>query len=209
MELTPKYVTLESVYSSPATHCGPNETPHQKLSNSLKERLKRTRRSFTSPFSVAKRLCVDEDDGQPVASQSRMTNDDGNKNSPLISQSTDADGREARLGSEIFSGMNPGPAHTDPKDFAQRQERLSREVKDKTETLRRLRMVKMYRSKNNLAQLQTLIDKWRRCAQNALYELQSAIPVEGRKASLSELIDLFGLDENILHFDRAEDDFAS
>lgn len=62
---------------------------------------------------------------------------------------------------------------------------------------------------NDLTQLQTLIGKWRSCAQNALYELQSDVSIDGGKASLSDLIDLFGLDDGILHFDRTEEDFSS
>ncbi|XP_061693104.1 swi5-dependent recombination DNA repair protein 1 homolog [Syngnathoides biaculeatus] len=212
MEVTPKNDASKSAYRSPSSPWeSRNETPHQKLSDSLKARLKRTRRAFTSPFSVAKRLCVDVEDGQRIPSDSRTTDDDDDddKNPPLISLPADVNAQEAGPGSEKFSGTVPGPAHTHGENVAQRRERLSREVKDKTETLRRLRMVKMYRIKNDLAQLQTLIDKWRRCAQNALYELQSEVPVLGRKASLSELVDLFGLDEKILHFDRTEDDFAS
>ncbi|KAM9809219.1 swi5-dependent recombination DNA repair protein 1 homolog [Syngnathus typhle] len=205
MEVTPKNVSTKSVYNcSPTSPCGIAETPQQKLSTSLKEHLKRTRRSFTSPFSVAKRLCVDDEDDQRIPSCSQTTDDDVHKIPPQS-----ANCQEHRPGSEKCSWRIPGPAHSHPEDFAQRRQRLGREVKDKTETLRRLRMVKMYRSKNELAQLQSLIDKWRSCVQNALYELQSDVPVEGRKASLSELIDLFGLDEKILHFDRTEEDFAS
>lgn len=62
---------------------------------------------------------------------------------------------------------------------------------------------------NDLTQLQMLIDKWRSCAQAALYELQSEVSIEGRNASLLEMIDLFGLDDSILHFDRTEEDFKS
>lgn len=62
---------------------------------------------------------------------------------------------------------------------------------------------------NDLAQLQTLIDKWRSCAQAALYELQSDAHTDGRKADLSELIDLFGLDDDILHFNRTEEEFTT
>lgn len=62
---------------------------------------------------------------------------------------------------------------------------------------------------NDLTQLQALIDKWRSCAQAALYELQSEVSIDGGKASLSDLIDLFGLDDGILHFDRTEEDFTS
>lgn len=54
-----------------------------------------------------------------------------------------------------------------------------------------------------------LIDKWRSCAQAALYALQSDVPIDGQKASLSDLIDLFGLEDRILHFDRTEEDFTS
>lgn len=57
--------------------------------------------------------------------------------------------------------------------------------------------------------LQILIDKWRSCAQAALQELQSDVSIHGGKASLSELIDLLGLDGGILHFDRSEEEFTS
>ncbi|XP_061824286.1 swi5-dependent recombination DNA repair protein 1 homolog [Nerophis lumbriciformis] len=207
MEVTPKNVTFESVCSSQSVSQtsphDPAETPHQKLSASLKERLKRSRRSFTSPFRVAKRLCVDEEDGQALATDSQTTCN--NTNAPLVSSPADVKAQEARPRGGRFSGMSPGPS----EDLAQQRERLGREVKDKTETLRRLKMVKMYRSKNDLGQLQTLVDKWRSCAQEVLYQLQSDVPVDGRKASLSELIHLFGLDENILHFDRTQDDFLN
>ncbi|XP_045926927.1 swi5-dependent recombination DNA repair protein 1 homolog [Micropterus dolomieu] len=209
MEITPKANKLKSVYSSPcnsveSSPCEYREEKQlQKLSSSLKERLKRSRRSFTSPFSVAKRLCVDEEvDGRQVSAESRETVN----NPPLIVPEVDVKRNQARSGSEKFSGPGPDPPST---DFAQRRDQLRKEVKDKTEKLRRLRMVQMYRSKNDLTQLQTLIDKWRSCAQAALYELQSDVPIEGGKASLSGLIDLFGLDDGILHFDRTEEDFTA
>ncbi|XP_076598369.1 swi5-dependent recombination DNA repair protein 1 homolog [Chaetodon auriga] len=212
MEITPKAAKLKvyssscnSVESSPSEY--KEEKHHQKLSSSLRERLKRSRRSFTSPVSVAKRLCVDDDeeeeeDGQQVPADSQETVN----NPPLIIPNVDVNRNEARSGSERFSGPIPEPTHSPSEDFAQQ---LRKEVKDKMETLRRLKMVQMYRSKNDLTQLQTLIDKWRSCAQAALYELQSDVPVHGGKASLSELIDLFGLDDGILHFDRTEEDFTT
>ncbi|KAG8000172.1 Swi5-dependent recombination DNA repair protein 1-like protein [Nibea albiflora] len=213
MEITPKSAKLKSVYLSPCTsESSPGENKerkqqHQKLSASLKERLKRSRRSFTSPFSVAKRLCVDEEeeereeDGRQVSADSQETV----QNSPLIIPNVDVNMNEARSGSE----RSPEPKREASKDLTQQRERLRKEVKDKTETLRRLKMVQMYRSKNDLTQLQNLIDKWRSCAQAALYELQSEVPIDGGKASLSGLIDLFGLDDGILHFDRTEDDFTT
>ncbi|CAJ1067273.1 swi5-dependent recombination DNA repair protein 1 homolog [Xyrichtys novacula] len=216
MEITPKAAKLKPVYPSPcdSVESSPSEYKeekhHQKLSSSLRERLKRSRRSFTSPSSVAKRLCVDEEeeeeeDGRQVPADSRETVN----NSPLIISSVDVNRNEVRTRSERFSG--PIPESTPPPsiNFAQRRDQLKKEVKDRMETLRRLKMVQMYRSKNDLTELQTLVDKWRSCAQAALYELQSEVPIDGRKANLSELIDLFSLDDAILHFDRTEEDFTT
>ncbi|KAM4591372.1 swi5-dependent recombination DNA repair protein 1 homolog isoform 1-T2 [Odontesthes bonariensis] len=204
MEITPKAAKIKPEHSSPcdSVESSPSEFKvekhHQKLSSSLRERLKRTRRSFISPLSVAKRLCVDdvEEDGQQVSGDSHETT----WNHPGTTHRADANRNEVRSGSDTFSGH----VH-EPEEFAQQ---LKKEVKEKTEVLRRLKMVKMYRSKNDLTRLQTLIDKWRSCAQAALYELQSDVPIDGQKANLSELIDLFGLDDGILHFDRTEEDFA-
>ncbi|KAM9804401.1 swi5-dependent recombination DNA repair protein 1 homolog [Neosynchiropus ocellatus] len=196
MEVTPKS-KFKSACLSP---CGPMLPcePKEQLSASLKERLKRTRRSFNAPSSVAKRLCVDEEDGQPVSKDSQETSE----KSSLITSFVDAN-------SNIALSSNDRLVGRDSKCFPQQRELLLREVRDKTETLRRLKMVKMYRSKNDLAQLQTLIDKWRSCAQAALHELQADVPVNGEKPGLSDLMDLFGLDDRILHFDRALEDFTS
>ncbi|XP_028983613.1 swi5-dependent recombination DNA repair protein 1 homolog [Betta splendens] len=212
MEATPKAAKSQpwesspcnSVDSSPCEYKG--ERHHQKLSSSLKERLKRSRRSFTSPFSVAKRLCVHdlEADGQQVSADPQETVN----SHPLVMRSVDVNRHEGRSGSERLSGPIPEATHPPAKDLMQLRDQLRKEVKDKTETVRRLKMVKMYRSKNDLTQLQNLIGKWRSCAQAALYELQSNVPIEGRKASVSEIIDLFGLEDSILHFNRTEEDFT-
>lgn len=118
---------------------------HQQLSASLKERLKRSRRSFTAPFSVAKRLCVDEKEakkegnGQQVSADSQET---------LIVLDVDVNRNEEKSGSERFPGPVPKPTHPPPsKDFTRQRDQLKKEVKDKMETLRRLKMVKMYRNK--------------------------------------------------------------
>ncbi|XP_034040096.1 swi5-dependent recombination DNA repair protein 1 homolog isoform X2 [Thalassophryne amazonica] len=203
MEVTPKADRSKNPHSTPcdSEESSPYQTKDGKLSSSLKERLRRSRRSFTSPISVAKRLCVDQElDGQQVSAGSTDTVN----NPPVISHSVHVNRNEAQSGCESF----PGGVFDSP-DFVQQRVRLRRAVRDKTEKLRRLKMVKMYRSKNDLTQLQTLIDKWRSCAQAALNELQTALPVDGRKASLSELIDLFGLDDGILHYDRTEEDFTT
>lgn len=41
-----------------------------------------------------------------------------------------------------------------------------------------------------------------------LYELQSTLSTDGKKLRLSQLIDSFGLDDQLLHYNRTEDDFT-
>lgn len=133
-------------YWNPVRHCALSSPQrHQNLSSSLKERLKRSRRSFTSPFSVAKRLCVDdeEEDGQQVSADSRETAN----NPSLIIPGEDVGRNVARTGSEMMSGSIPKPIDPPSKDSAHQLGQLRKEVKDKMETLRRLKMVKTYRSK--------------------------------------------------------------
>lgn len=41
-----------------------------------------------------------------------------------------------------------------------------------------------------------------------LYELQSAFSADGKKVSLTQLIDTFGLEDQLLHYSRTEEDFV-
>lgn len=61
---------------------------------------------------------------------------------------------------------------------------------------------------NNPDELQSLIAKWRSSSQAMLYELQSTLSTDGKKLRLSQLIDSFGLDDQLLHYNRTEDDFT-
>ncbi|KAM3863127.1 swi5-dependent recombination DNA repair protein 1 homolog [Diretmus argenteus] len=246
METTPKADKFKSVYGTPCTSVestSPFESKEkrtpQQLSASLKERLKRSRRSFTSPaVTVAKRLCVDDDEeegGQQVPSWRSFTSpvtvakrlcvdeeeieeDDGQQvpadsketvnNPPQDMKNVDINKNRVRSVDESVPGPIPEPTPL-PVDSLQLRHQLKREVREKMETLRRLKMVQMYRGKNDMTQLQILIAKWRSCVQDALYELQTDLPIDGRKASLSHLIDHFGLNDSLLHFDRTEDDFTT
>ncbi|KFV45637.1 Swi5-dependent recombination DNA repair protein 1, partial [Tyto alba] len=191
----------------------------QPMSAALRERLRKTRRSFNANFTVAKRLKVDteEKDCSHV--------DKG----CLPKTSTDCsrlqDGSESPEGSSTGhacfksplqeSGLCVSAENSDvlQVDISQQQSleekvRLVKQVQEKEELLRRLKLVKMYRSKNNLSELQALIVKWRSSTQLMLYELQSAFSADGKKVSLTQLIDSFGLEDQLLHYSRAEEDFV-
>ncbi|TRY55403.1 hypothetical protein DNTS_034419 [Danionella cerebrum] len=168
------------------------------MSKSLRQKLKRARPSFKSPVSVVKRLRIDEET-QPQPSQQHNEN-----NSLQGAEKSDKDAN--RNGVMDCSRLY---AELDQKDTFQQCQVLKKVLKEKSETLRRLKMVKMYRTKNDLTQLQRLIDKWRSCAQSALHELKKELASEGKQASLSQLIDSFGIEDRLLQFDRKEEDFTN
>lgn len=60
---------------------------------------------------------------------------------------------------------------------------------------------------NDLSQLQSLIKKWRSCSQLLLHELHAAMSEEDKKLSLTQLIDYYGLDDKLLHYNRNEEEF--
>uniref|UniRef100_A0A8B9BQA3 Swi5-dependent recombination DNA repair protein 1 homolog n=1 Tax=Anser brachyrhynchus TaxID=132585 RepID=A0A8B9BQA3_9AVES len=189
----------------------------QPMSATLRERLRKTRRSFNANFTVAKRLKID--------SEEKDCADVDKEHLPKKS----VDCSRLQDGSESLEGNCTGHAcFKSPSqennlcepgengvraDLSQQQSleekvRLVKQVQEKEELLRRLKLVKMYRSKNNLSELQALIVKWRSSTQLMLYELQSAFSADGKKASLSQLIDSFGLEDQLLHYSRTEEDFV-
>ncbi|NXG82769.1 SFR1 protein, partial [Stercorarius parasiticus] len=189
------------------------------MSAALRERLRKTRRSFNANFTVAKRLkidtqekdCADADKGYlPKTSAECSRLQDGSEN--LERNST---GHTCIKSPLEESGLSGSAQNSDvlQADLSQQQAleekvRLVKQVQEKEELLRRLKMVKMYRSKNNLSELQALIVKWRSSTQLMLYELQSAFSADGKKVSLTQLIDTFGLEDQLLHYSRTEEDFV-
>ncbi|NXX60449.1 SFR1 protein, partial [Scopus umbretta] len=189
------------------------------LSAALRERLRKTRRSFNANFTVAKRLkidteeqdCADADKGcLPKTRTDCSRLQDGSES--LERNGTGQTCFRSSLQESDLCG-SPQNSHVLQADLSQQQSleekiRLVKQVQEKEELLRRLKLVKMYRSKNNLSELQALIGKWRSSTQLMLYELQSAFSADGKKVSLTQLIDTFGLEDQLLHYSRTEEDFA-
>ncbi|KAG7268495.1 hypothetical protein CRUP_000217 [Coryphaenoides rupestris] len=193
------------------------------------DRLRRSRRSFATPScSVAKRLCVDDegdDDDSVDDERQRKTRSDGPQvaadprdlapKPPSDGGNVEGNGSKVQSGTAEGGGGGGGGGGVggagggdggggeprSPAEVLALRDRLRRQLRDRAEVLRRLHM-------NDLSRLQTLIDKWRGCAQAALYQLQTELPADGHKASLAQLLDHLGLDHKILHFDHAEDDFT-
>ncbi|XP_062987635.1 swi5-dependent recombination DNA repair protein 1 homolog [Elgaria multicarinata webbii] len=198
----------------------------QVMSATLRERLKKARRSFNSTFTVAKRLKIDEEknsstyEDRTLLKELCSTSQDEGKHLGKVTDGTVCLKSAVQVrGTSIseYTGCNKTTQNspevlllgTDCKQCEQLEEKmiLVKQIQEKEELLRRLKLVKMYRSKNNPTELQSLISKWRKSSQAMLYELQSALSTDNKKLSLTQLIDNFGLDDQLLHYNRTEEDF--
>ncbi|XP_072196973.1 swi5-dependent recombination DNA repair protein 1 homolog isoform X2 [Excalfactoria chinensis] len=182
----------------------------QPMSATLRERLRKTRRSFNATFTAAKQLkvdpeekdCADVDSGYPPKiSMDCSTLQDGSGCLERNCAGNTYFRNPLQENNLCESAGNGVRVDLSQQQSIEEKVRLMKQVKEKEELLRRLKLVKMYRSK-------ALIVKWRSSTQLMLYELQSAFSADGKKVSLSQLIDTFGLEDHLLHYSRTEEDFV-
>ncbi|XP_044772531.1 swi5-dependent recombination DNA repair protein 1 homolog isoform X1 [Neomonachus schauinslandi] len=203
-----------------------SSTRKQPMSATLRERLRKTRSSFNSCYSVVKRLKVENEENdqtfpeKPASSteenclelEESFKHIDGEFKESTYLKNTfkNISACESKsLDTESCSDLQSDFVNEDlPKQgLSEERAKLVKQIEEKEDFLRRLKLVKMYRSKNDLSQLQVLIQKWRSCSQLLLYELQSAMSEENNKLSLTQLIDHCGLDDKLLHYNRNEEEF--
>lgn len=198
----------------------------QPMSATLRERLRKTRSSFNSCYSVVKRLKVEsEENDQTFSQKSAPSTEENCLEFHEKFKHIDSEFEESTYLKDTFKNINvcesksldAEPSSDLQNDFMnenlakhelnKEKAELMKQIHEKEDLLRRLKLVKMYRSKNDLSQLQLLIEKWRSCSQQLLYELQSAMSEENKKLSLTQLIDHYGLDDKLLHYNRNEEEF--
>ncbi|XP_036591761.1 swi5-dependent recombination DNA repair protein 1 homolog [Trichosurus vulpecula] len=191
----------------------------QLMSATLRERLKKTRSSFNSCHAVAKRLKVDTENNSTTSEEATSSPGGSYSAFPENCKNIEKASEESlslkdckplvistlsdNLPQMVSEGYNIGK-----QELLEEKMKLLKEVQEKEELLRRLKLTKMYRSKNNLSQLQSLIKKWRNSSQLLLFELQSTLSVENKKLSLTQLIDSYGLEDQLLRYNRIEEEFA-
>ncbi|EDO45407.1 predicted protein [Nematostella vectensis] len=84
---------------------------------------------------------------------------------------------------------------------------LLRQIAEREDKLRKLKMVKMYRTKNDLTDLQKLIDKWRNVSQEAAERLLTKIKKEP-SPKMKELLDQFQIDYKLIGYSEEEEGFV-
>ncbi|XP_066096448.1 swi5-dependent recombination DNA repair protein 1 homolog isoform X1 [Saccopteryx bilineata] len=215
--------TPQGCASLPSPHT--SSSKKQPTSATLRERLRKTRSSFSSCYSVVKRLKVENEENDQIfpdkpassteenclAFQDNLKHIDSKfeESSYLKNTFKNINACESQsLDTVSCSGLqNDFDENIPQKGLNEEKVKLVKQIQEKEDLLRRLKLVKMYRSKNDLSQLKLLIKKWRSCSQLLLYELQSAMSEEDKKLSLTELIDHYGLDDKVLYYNRNEEEF--
>nr|BAE40043.1 unnamed protein product [Mus musculus] len=199
-----------------------NSSGKQPLSGTPKERLKKARSSSHSFCSVVKRMKVENDENNETLSepgesskeencskaQESLKNKDSEPGEKSSEEKNTCESKSSDTGSSNALQKESENAIIREK-LKQKKIRLIRQVEEKEDLLRRLKLVKMYRIKNDVTELENLIKKWRKCGQRLLCELQSIMSEdEDEKLTLTELIDFYGIDDNLLHYNRSEEEFT-
>lgn len=97
------------------------------------------------------------------------------------------------------------PENLTCEELVAKKLQLQKQLKEKEECLRKLKMVKLYRSKNDLSNLDDLIIKWREVSQQVLLDLHQKLPEP--KPSLSCLLQHLHIDPTFLRFNSDEEAF--
>ncbi|XP_036191966.1 swi5-dependent recombination DNA repair protein 1 homolog isoform X2 [Myotis myotis] len=215
--------TPQGCASLPSPHT--SSSRKQPMSATLRERLRKTRFSFNSCYNVVKRLKVENEENDQTFPEKASCSTEENclefqdnfkhidsefeESSYLKNTIKNINACESKsLDTGSCSDLQNDFDETLPqKGLNEEKAKLVKQIHEKEDLLRRLKLVKMYRSKNDLSQLQLLIKKWRSCSQLLLHELQSAMSEENKKLSLTQLIDYYGLDDKLLHYNRNEEEF--
>lgn len=107
-----------------------------------------------------------------------------------------------------------GMVSNSPHNELRKYEHLPSELKQirsqintKEEILRKLKLVKLYRAKNNLVELQSVIKHWRKACQEALLEFQDKS--QDPKPSLAQLLQSLHIDFALVKYNLEDECFDS
>ena len=83
---------------------------------------------------------------------------------------------------------------------------LEAKLKEREEKLRKLKMVKMYQTKNNLQELSMLTAKWREVAQEAAETLLESSTHQPRP-SMAQMLDYLHIDHQLIQYSDQNESF--
>ncbi|XP_034352828.1 swi5-dependent recombination DNA repair protein 1 homolog [Arvicanthis niloticus] len=212
--------TPKTSENPPSPHS--NSSGKQPITGTPKERLKKARSSSQSFCSVVKRIKVENEENDQTLSEPGESSKEENcskaqeslKNKDNEPEKESSENKNTCDSKSPDTGSSSAPekdsvTKTTKQSLKEEKAKLTRQVQEKEDLLRRLKLVKMYRIKNDVTELEDLIKKWRKCGQRLLRELQSIMSEdEDEKLTLTELIDYYGIDDKLLHYNRHEEEFT-
>ncbi|XP_028416476.1 swi5-dependent recombination DNA repair protein 1 homolog [Dendronephthya gigantea] len=112
---------------------------------------------------------------------------------------------KARKENDDVDRVRESCSRSSKEDYDKTKE-LEKILKDKEELLRKLKLVKMYRAKNNLNDLEELIKKWRSISQQAAQDLFKKFNQE-HSLTMGEFLNGLGVKFDLIQYSEDEDAF--
>lgn len=181
---------------------------HQQWRRLPRSGLKRTRPKFVSPLLSQKRPKL----GTPSTSSLDTTTSSSvahDARARLNFAGTESDTGIEKESEEESSSKSLAAEKTDLEQLKQLEEEkrdLEKQLKEREEKLRKLKLVKMYRTKNNLQELERLTSKWREVAQEAAESLLGSSTHEPRP-SMAQMLNYLHIDHDLIRYSVQEESF--
>ena len=180
-------------------------TQQQQHSSFSRRGLKRTRPKFVSPLLANKkpRSATDEVEKQTTtmtqeSTESKRASHDARAR--LDFTDTQSDTKVAEDG-EIL-----GHDSKSLEEMEQERRALEKRLKEKEEELRKLKLVKMYRAKNNLEELERLTAKWREVSQEAAESLLAS-STHVPRPSMAQMLDYLHINHDLIRYSVQDESF--
>jgi len=132
------------------------------------------------------------------------------KNSMIVCDKTTSQKVSSKIKRSVKKSLNFEKSFNEDKqekiDLHKQWQKLVDEKESNTELLRKLKLIKTHREKNNLTTLDQLINKWTNVCQDALSQLHSYAPKQPPMTML-QLIYCLQIDPKTVCFDNATNNF--
>lgn len=198
----------------------------QQRSALIRGGLKRTRPKFVSPILAHKKPKLATSEGeekQSTTAATTTTTSDVNRTTPALRarldfEDTQKDGASSESSRSMQQKVTLNSSETESscigKDtngdninsLEDEKRNLEAKLKEREEKLRKLKMVMMYRTKNNLQELATLTARWREVAQEAAETLLESSTHQPRP-SMAQMLDYLHIDHELIQYSDQDESF--
>jgi protein subunit release factor A len=113
--------------------------------------------------------------------------------------------KRIKYNSEVGT-VDDGTASFRLTELIKEKKKLTTELSEKEDCLHKLQLVKLYRSKNNLDQLERLIEKWREASQEAAADLIGMTTADP-PPTMAEMLNYLHINPLDIHYSVEDQEF--